>query len=293
LGDRQALIVMAYYRGEQYDPDLGLYYLRARYYNPTTGRFLSVDSLAGQGQRRYEYAAADPVNGEDPSGDFVLESYWPLCCARGEPIPDPSVSFQWCFRVADILIGNFLPPCKTHWTVRINYRSILKFKFGSNCNSIPGCHLPLRFVRHSYVEIDAPDDAPIDLRGKHTWGVLGSDKTGKDQEMFKDHLNWDQDPVSDTAGVTSNVVQVPDWEAQDFEQVLNLRAAESYPNCPSCGIGIYHNGPLPPIDVVSFFNAYNSNTFTWNVIANFLQVTPDPISRAPGYHYSAGYQGYP
>jgi RHS repeat-associated protein len=31
------------YRGEQYDSDLGLYYLRARYYNPLTGRFLSRD----------------------------------------------------------------------------------------------------------------------------------------------------------------------------------------------------------------------------------------------------------
>ena len=30
------------YRGEQYDP-LGLYYLRARYYNPLTGRFMSRD----------------------------------------------------------------------------------------------------------------------------------------------------------------------------------------------------------------------------------------------------------
>jgi YD repeat-containing protein len=29
------------YDGEQYDPDLGLYNLRARYYNPQTGRFLS------------------------------------------------------------------------------------------------------------------------------------------------------------------------------------------------------------------------------------------------------------
>jgi RHS repeat-associated protein len=34
------------YRGEQYDPDLGLYYLRARYYNPVTGRFLNVDPMA-------------------------------------------------------------------------------------------------------------------------------------------------------------------------------------------------------------------------------------------------------
>jgi RHS repeat-associated protein len=36
------------YRGEQYDPDLGLYYLRARYYNPATGRFMSRDPLEGQ-----------------------------------------------------------------------------------------------------------------------------------------------------------------------------------------------------------------------------------------------------
>ena len=35
------------YRGEQYDSDLGLYYLRARYYNPLTGRFLSRDSVEG------------------------------------------------------------------------------------------------------------------------------------------------------------------------------------------------------------------------------------------------------
>ncbi len=32
------------YRGEQYDPDLGLYYLRARYYNPLTGRFMEPRS---------------------------------------------------------------------------------------------------------------------------------------------------------------------------------------------------------------------------------------------------------
>jgi RHS repeat-associated protein len=33
----------SFYRGEQYDSDLGLYYLRARYYNPNTGRFMSRD----------------------------------------------------------------------------------------------------------------------------------------------------------------------------------------------------------------------------------------------------------
>jgi RHS repeat-associated protein len=61
------------YRGEQYDPDLGLYYLRARYYNPLTGRFMSRDPFSGhiqipQSLHRYNYASANPVNRRDPLG---------------------------------------------------------------------------------------------------------------------------------------------------------------------------------------------------------------------------------
>jgi RHS repeat-associated protein len=61
------------YRGEQYDPDLGLYYLRARYYNPTTGRFLSRDPEDGKARdprslHKYLYAGGDPVNRIDPRG---------------------------------------------------------------------------------------------------------------------------------------------------------------------------------------------------------------------------------
>jgi len=61
------------YRGEQYDADLGLYYLRARYFNPLSGRFVSTDPEQGSPQdptslHRYAYAASDPVNKLDPSG---------------------------------------------------------------------------------------------------------------------------------------------------------------------------------------------------------------------------------
>ena len=61
------------YRGEQYDSDLGLYYLRARYYNPQTGRFLSRDPEDGKildpaTLHKYLYANGDPVNGLDPMG---------------------------------------------------------------------------------------------------------------------------------------------------------------------------------------------------------------------------------
>ena len=33
------------YRGYEYDEESGLYYLRSRYYNPDTGRFISADII--------------------------------------------------------------------------------------------------------------------------------------------------------------------------------------------------------------------------------------------------------
>jgi RHS repeat-associated protein len=68
------------YRGEQYDSDLGLYYLRARYYNPLTGRFMSRDPnepkllnpdgtpINPRELHKYLYAGVDPVNRLDPRG---------------------------------------------------------------------------------------------------------------------------------------------------------------------------------------------------------------------------------
>ncbi|MGO8758498.1 MAG: RHS repeat-associated core domain-containing protein, partial [Terracidiphilus sp.] len=66
------------YRGEQYDSDLGLYYLRARYYNPLTGRFMSRDPWSGnqfdpRTLHRYLYVGSNPVNDIDPRGRDLFE----------------------------------------------------------------------------------------------------------------------------------------------------------------------------------------------------------------------------
>jgi RHS repeat-associated protein len=68
------------YRGEQFDPDLGLYYLRARYYNPITGGFLSRDPGSGEIMEpttihKYRYASGDPINRADPTGWADAVSY--------------------------------------------------------------------------------------------------------------------------------------------------------------------------------------------------------------------------
>ncbi|GBC60973.1 RHS repeat-associated core domain-containing pro tein [Desulfonema ishimotonii] len=61
------------YTGEQFDEAVGGYYLRARYYDPGAGRFLSSDPYAGRMNEpvtlhKYLYANANPVMHNDPTG---------------------------------------------------------------------------------------------------------------------------------------------------------------------------------------------------------------------------------
>ncbi|MDR1891517.1 MAG: S8 family serine peptidase [Oscillospiraceae bacterium] len=59
------------YSGEYFDASTGLYYLRARYYDPQIGRFTQEDP-ARDGINWYAYCAGDPVNYWDPSGLFSV-----------------------------------------------------------------------------------------------------------------------------------------------------------------------------------------------------------------------------
>lgn len=84
------------YTGQQYDANAGFYYLRARYYDPGTGRFISSDAFGGNPfepitLHKYVYANDNPANRVDPSGfqaslaelnatvtvSNILDSYWP------------------------------------------------------------------------------------------------------------------------------------------------------------------------------------------------------------------------
>ena len=58
------------YTGREQDPESGLYYYRARYYDPATGRFLQedpLDVLFGD-SNLYRYVRNNPVNRLDPFG---------------------------------------------------------------------------------------------------------------------------------------------------------------------------------------------------------------------------------
>ena len=65
------------YTGEQHDANAGFYYLRARYYSPGVGRFITRDTYQGSKHdpgslHKYLYANANPVDNFDPSGAFAI-----------------------------------------------------------------------------------------------------------------------------------------------------------------------------------------------------------------------------
>lgn len=65
------------YTGHVNDPETGLVYMQARYYDPATGRFLSVDPVAPVGGNlfnvnRYDYANNNPINNVDLDGRVVI-----------------------------------------------------------------------------------------------------------------------------------------------------------------------------------------------------------------------------
>jgi RHS repeat-associated protein len=72
LGDVTQLAAATAWRSHRIDPT-GFYWLGARYYEPTSGRFLSADPAGhAASPSLYDYANGDPANRIDPDGRKVV-----------------------------------------------------------------------------------------------------------------------------------------------------------------------------------------------------------------------------
>jgi RHS repeat-associated protein len=74
------------FTGREFDKETGLYYYRARYYNPQIGRFLQTDPVGyGAGMNLYRYCRNNPLGLMDPSGCDPCDP----CDANQTPSPVP------------------------------------------------------------------------------------------------------------------------------------------------------------------------------------------------------------
>jgi len=69
--------------GAYTDPVTGFVYLNNRYYDPSTGQFITQDPDVAQTGQPYEYAADNPRNNTDPTGLFGCGDFGPFSGACG------------------------------------------------------------------------------------------------------------------------------------------------------------------------------------------------------------------
>lgn len=112
------------YSGERSDNSIGLYDLRARYYNQATGRFWSMDLYPGQRSRpstlhKYTYTANNPINYIDPRGLGEVETFalWQKVTAWTVLVALPlGETLEWAFgcegheAASAVPTGTPLPP---------------------------------------------------------------------------------------------------------------------------------------------------------------------------------------
>ncbi|MGH7942500.1 MAG: RHS repeat-associated core domain-containing protein, partial [Limisphaerales bacterium] len=122
------------YCGQQLDPDLGLYYNRARYFSTDVGRFWTMDTFAGNNEdplslHKYLYAEDNPVNADDPSGNATMNS-----------ILEPIASLLYAGINSPSLIGqaqNFISSLGAFTPMATGGNRIAAIVFGETATIVP------------------------------------------------------------------------------------------------------------------------------------------------------------
>ena len=127
------------YTGRESDPETGLYYYRARYYDPAAGRFLGEDSIGFDGGINfYNYVDNDPTDYEDPLGrrKYKCPVFGPCYRLPRQPTKTPACCHN---RGVDFfnVSGSVGPIWGVTGSLSVDQRGNLYFGFGPEIGKSP------------------------------------------------------------------------------------------------------------------------------------------------------------
>lgn len=102
------------FTGREYDEELNAYHLRARTYDPSSGRFLQKDPLQGslglpQSQNLYSYVFNNPLNNVDPTGETVLLGYVQILGSRQNEVAAAAIGGIYGYALTNVqFLANYL-----------------------------------------------------------------------------------------------------------------------------------------------------------------------------------------
>jgi RHS repeat-associated protein len=106
------------YTGRERDPETGMLYYRARFYDPQAGRFISEDPIGFRGgDNFYQYVGNSPISFADPLG---------LATCSGPPEPNLPQKMARCLALAKRMAGAL----KEIKRLEKNYDPVLDFEGG-------------------------------------------------------------------------------------------------------------------------------------------------------------------
>jgi RHS repeat-associated protein len=155
------------FTGREFDPETGIYYYRARYYDSTAGRFVSEDPIRFRGGIDfYAYTYNNPLNWIDPFGLEVQECRRPLSFDFSGDLPPHTFIYS-----TDTGTGWGLGPKNLWWAfsgaesgkpvpgeieLDFPYDPSGKLKPGYQCDKVSNDHCFEECVSEKYLEI-APE----------------------------------------------------------------------------------------------------------------------------------------